>query len=282
MSKLSPYAAVKPGSSLPANLSGIEPTLRENLLNNKTYGTPPSSPIKSNPTTPVIVTNPSFQPTPVGYSPVVPIPRLPTNPVSRHLPEASGRWDNHSLTPTYLKSDLEFWASRQEKIPVTSTVSSPLLSDLEFSPLSRASTEVFEGNNIEKTVVALSQASNTFTVTQCQELSTMAVSLDPAFKSEFERLEDIKDEVELSLSEDLPVSRVNAHNAELLKQLLNEAHSKAKSYALGMTKLSRKFPTLDEALKTQYVADGKSLLAKVNQHVDILLAKINEKFLCSS
>ena len=86
MSKLSPYAAVKPGSSLPVNLSGIEPTLRENLLNNKTYGTPPSSPIKSNPTTPVIVTNPSFQPTPVGYSPVVPIPRLPTNPVSRHLP----------------------------------------------------------------------------------------------------------------------------------------------------------------------------------------------------
>ena len=53
MSKLSPYAAVKPGSSLPAKLSGIEPRVRESLVNPKKYVTPPSSPIKSNPTTPL-------------------------------------------------------------------------------------------------------------------------------------------------------------------------------------------------------------------------------------
>lgn len=271
MSKLSPYAAVKPGSSLPAKLSGIEPRVRESLVNPKQYITPPSSPIKSNPTTPVIVSNPSFSSRKIRYSAQVPIPIVPNDPEAR-LPESSGRWDNHSLTPSYIRGDEEFWSSRQGTIPITSTVSSPLLSELEFSPFSTVSTEVFDDNTNQKTVIGISQNSNTFVVNEFN----MAVALDPTFRAELDKLEDLKDEVELSLSDDIPISRVNANNAELLRQIMNEAHSKAKSYALGMNKLGRKFPTLKDSAKAQYSADGKALLAKVNQHVDLLLKRINE------
>ena len=272
MSKLSPYAAVKPGSSLPAKLSGIEPRVRESLVNPKQYITPPSSPIKSNPTTPVIVSNPSFSSRKIRYSAQVPIPIVPNDPEAR-LPESSGRWDNHSLTPSYIRGDEEFWSSRQGTIPITSTVSSPLLSELEFSPFSTVSTEVFDDNTNQKTVIGISQNSNTFVVNEFN----MAVALDPTFRVELDKLEDLKDEVELSLSDDIPISRVNADNAELLRQIMNETHSKAKSYALGMNKLGRKFPTLEDSVKAQYSAEGKALLAKVNQHVDLLLNKINEQ-----
>ena len=41
-----------------------------------------------------------------------------------------------------------------------------------------------------------------------------------------------------------------------------------------MSTLSRKFPALDEASKAKYDSDGKSLLIKVNKHIDLLTIKL--------
>ena len=109
---------------------------------------------------------------------------------------------------------------------------------------------------------------------QEQSSSSMPDPVDPALDGELDRLEDIKDEVELSLSDDIPVSRVTATTTELIRQLMTDTHAKAKKYALGMTKIARKFPALEESFKLQYDADGKSLLKKVNQHIDLLLETI--------
>ena len=97
---------------------------------------------------------------------------------------------------------------------------------------------------------------------------------DPAIAAEVDRLEDIKDDVELSLS-DMPVSRVSVQNMEVLKQRISDTHKKAKEYALGMTKMGRKFPSLEDSFKLQYAADGKALLRTVSEHEDLLLNKMH-------
>ena len=99
-------------------------------------------------------------------------------------------------------------------------------------------------------------------------VNSMAPSNDPLLAAELDRLADIKDEVELSLESDIEVSRVTACNANIVKELMNDVHTKAKRYALDMTKLSRKFPSADKDLLPQYNADGKALLVKVNKHID--------------
>ena len=55
---------------------------------------------------------------------------------------------------------------------------------------------------------------------QEQSSSSMPDPVDPALAGELDRLEDIKDEVELSLSDDIHVSRVTATTADLIRQLM--------------------------------------------------------------
>ena len=108
--------------------------------------TPPSSPV-SRPITPVIVTSPAFSPPPPLFPRYSPFntPVLPPRPhqLGSKLPQISARWDNLTNTPTYQRSDSDFWASRQFPIPVTSTLSSNL-SGLGFTPESNISSEAFE------------------------------------------------------------------------------------------------------------------------------------------
>ena len=112
--------------------------------------TPDCSP-PSNQTTPVIVTNPHFLPPPPllpRYSPLNPSPRLPPKPeLGSKLQKASGRWDSLTNTPSYQKSDKEFWSSRLLPIPVRSTVESSL-SGLGLSPKSDISSEAFEETEV--------------------------------------------------------------------------------------------------------------------------------------
>ena len=108
--------------------------------------TPNCSP-PSNQNTPVIVTNPNFLPPPPllpRYSPFNPTPKLPPKPeLGSKLLKPSGRWDNITNTPSYHRSDQEFWSSRSIPIPVRSTVESNL-SGFGFSPKSNCSSDAFE------------------------------------------------------------------------------------------------------------------------------------------
>ena len=286
MSRSPNVPGITPTSSPPdtqASISSVSiPIVSTDFIPKEdSYKTPPCSPGHSNPQTPVIVTNPSFLPPPPllpRYSPFIPAPQLPPRPDFSRLPAPSGRWDNLTVSPSYQRPDREFWSTRQFPIPITSTVSSSILSELGFSPLSSVSTEAFEDETVvrQPDTEQLVGSDSVEEVLSEQELSisSMPDPHDPALIGELDRLEDIKDEVELSLSDDIPVSRVTATTTELIRQLMSDTHAKAKKYALGMTKLARKFPNLEESYKLQYDADGKSLLKKVNQHIDLLLETI--------
>ena len=268
MSKAPTVPGITPKNS-PSNHSNLPSVVAgEPLSTNNAYTTPPCSPTQSNPHTPVIVENPLLS----SYLPHIPIPSLPRDP-SHQLPEPSGKWDNFPHTPSYFRGSLSFWSSRQKTIPIKSTVSSPLLSDLGFSPLSNVNGEVFEVDTGRNRVQNGSSLSDTdLTIQQSQP--TMPADVNPDLVMELEKLDDIKDEVELSIEQDIPVSRVTQCNSEFIKLLINDVHSKAKKYALGMSKLSRKFPDLDEVSKAKYDSDGKSLLIKVNKHIDLLTIKL--------
>ena len=135
----------------PLNIQGITPT-------NHPPNHPPFSPALSKSLspntedliTPVIVSNPNFLPPPpllARYSPHLPSPRLPPRPdLGSRLPQPSGRWDNITSTPSYQRSDQEFWHSRQFPIPVRSTINSTL-SVFGFTPDSDNSSEAFEKEN---------------------------------------------------------------------------------------------------------------------------------------
>ena len=259
MSKSPKVPGITP-TRLPIQNNSVSAVVRASISENKAVNTPPSSPPQFEAHTPVIVANPSVQ----FSTPLIPIPELPPDPISR-LPDPSGRWDNLTNTPSYFKGSATFWASRNSNIPIVSTVSSPYLSEAEFSPNSGSSLEVFD----EKLV---GQDLNS----QIGLLNSMTPSNDPLLAAELDRLADIKDEVELSLESDIEVSRVTACNANVVKELMNDVHTKAKRYALDMTKLSRKFPSADKDLLSQYNTDGKALLVKVNKHIDLLLIKMHE------
>ena len=151
MSRPPKVPGISPTSSPPDTQPSISTVSRDFTFTEDSYKTPPCSPGHSNPQTPVIVINPSFLPPPPllpRYSPCVPVPLLPPRPSCPRLPEPSGRWDNLILSPTYQRPDREFWSTRQFPIPITSTVSSSILSELGFSPLSSVSTEAFEDETV--------------------------------------------------------------------------------------------------------------------------------------
>ena len=156
-------------------------------------------------------------------------------------------------------------------------MSSSLLSELGFSPLSNFSTEAFDdetefrqgdteqvvAESVEETVVIVESPPETI------------IMPDPALTAELKRLEKIKKEVDLSLRTDLIVSRAEGANSRtivLMKQQLADTHSKARAYSLGMSDLGSDFPSLEESMKLQYDADGVSLVMKVNQHTELVHA----------
>ena len=253
---------ITPNNSPTKNLAHPS-VVNEFEAHNNAFSTPPGSPRTNKPQTPVIVANPSVVPKfhQPSLSVSIPTPQLPPNPEQR-LPDSWGRWDTCSQTPSYFKGASKFWSSRQDKIPVTSTVSSPLLSELGFSPASHVSSEAF--------------VDPTYIVSHSDQSTLVMANLDPLFVAEIERLEDVKDEIELGLSEDIQLSRVTACNADLIKQLMHAIHDKTKKYALDMKKLGRKFPLLETDQKQKYEADGVALLVKVNKHIDLLMIKFNE------
>ena len=138
MSKSPKVPGITP-TRLPIQNNLVSAVVRASISENKAVNTPPSSPPQFEAHTPVIVANPSVQ----FSTPLVPIPVLPPDPISR-LPDPSGRWDNLTNTPSYFKGSATFWASRNSNIPIVSTVSSPYLSEAEFSPNSGSSLEVFD------------------------------------------------------------------------------------------------------------------------------------------
>ena len=149
--------------------------------------TPPCSP-PSNPHTPVIVTNPSFLPPPPLFprrSPFTPAPVIPPRPgIGSRLPTPSGRWDPLSNTPSYQRSNTDFWASRQFPIPILSTVSSQL-SGLGFTPDSDSvSTEAFEEADPELDIEVLES--------ERLDRVNMGVPDDPEIAAEAERLGEIR------------------------------------------------------------------------------------------
>ena len=149
---------------------------------------------------------------------------------------------------------------------------SPDLSHLGYSPLSDRIADIVEEEATAVDGDFRDLVEVNLTSDQEIEIATMG---SPAVVGEVERLEDIKDDVELSLS-DLPVTRLTVRTMDVMEQRISDTHSKAKEYALGMAKMARKFPTLEQSLKLQYAADGKCLLKTVSEHEVLLLNKIYE------
>ena len=218
MSKSPQVPAVSPVNSTVRASALPSLNVEDCVERNNAYKTPPGSPPQSNPQTPVIVQNPLAASTLhlPGSTLHIPPPTLPPNP-SRRLPDPSGKWDSYPHIPSYFRGNSNFWLSRQCKIPVTRTVSSPLLSELGFSPLSHVSSEAFESE--AETVIGATEPlavniEKTLTIGGIvQHPVIMPSEIDPLLSEELGRLQDIKDEVILSIAEDIPVSRVTQCNA---------------------------------------------------------------------
>ena len=176
-------------SSCPPNHPPLSPAIRRLLSPSRNYlSTPNSSPV-SRPTTPVIVINPAFSPPPPLFPRYSPFntPVLPSrlHQLGSKLPQISARWDNLTNTPTYQRSDPDFWASRQLPIPVTSTLSSNL-SGFGFTPESDISSEAF----VELTVVDCEAD---------QIAGRMIGPSDPTAAAEAGRLGEIRDKIKFGI-----------------------------------------------------------------------------------
>ena len=91
-------------------------------------------------------------------------------------------------------------------------------------------------------------------VTSEEEAQAENMSADSAANAEAGRLTDIREEVEMEITQ-LPPSRVTLQTMELMKKRMDDIHILTKEYALGMSRMARKFPTLEESFKLQYAAD---------------------------
>ena len=157
-------------------------------------------------------------------------------------------------------------------------MSSSILSGFGFSPLSNISTEAFEEEIETRTVESDKEEVveiGSEAVTSEEEAQAENMSADSAANAEADRLADIREEVEMEITQ-LPPSRVTLQTMELMKKRMDDIHILTKEYALGMSRMARKFPTLEESFKLQYAADGKSLLKAVQEHEDLLLNKMYE------
>ena len=101
----------------------------------------------------------------------------------------------------------------------------------------------------------------------------MAGPSDPDAAAEAERLCEIRDKIDFRISQINP-SRVTVMNTGMMHSKLSDIQGLTEQYALGMSKLTSKFPTLESSFKAQYNADRESLLNAVRNHEDKILEKI--------
>ena len=173
-----------------------------------------------------------------------------------------------SSTPSYHRSDQDFWATRQLPIPVLSTVSSHL--GFDFSPKSGSiSSEAFEELNTGQlesdSELAESEVKGIVTI--------MTGPSDPDAASEADRLGEIREKVEFRISQMNP-SRVNIMNMGWMQSKLSDIQDLTEQYSLGINRLISKCPTLESSFKAQYEADRKALLQSVQEHEDKICEKI--------
>ena len=121
----------------------ISPSQASSISTNKEdFNTPNNSP-PSSAVTPVIVSNP-FSFLSAEQNLELNLPKLnDPHEFGSKLTKSCGKWDNSFNTPSYQKSDREFWTSRQLPIPIRSTLSSAF-SGLSFTPTSSVNSEAFE------------------------------------------------------------------------------------------------------------------------------------------
>ena len=236
--------------------------------------TPNCSP-PSHPTTPVIVTNPNFLPPPPllpRHSPYQPSPLLPPQfPIGSRLPPPSCRWDSATNTPSYHKSNQEFWSSRQLPIPIRSTISS-VISGLGFTPDSNHSSDAFEQAevcDIEEEVSVLGARDIPLLGAE------MSSPSDPAAAAEATRLSDIRDEVEYLISRLRP-DKITTGHIVLAKQKLSDILTLSNKFGVGINALLKKNPTMEQSFRLQYKADLDSLEQAVDDIEDKVCDKIHQ------
>ena len=184
------------------------------------------------------------------YSPFHPSPVVPPKPtVGSKLPPPSGRWDNTTNTPSYHRSNQEFWATRKLPIPVRSTVSSAL-SGLGFTPDSAHS----EGTEEIEVFGTEEEGSNT---------TEMPDPSDSDSAAEAKRLTDIRKKVEFKISR-LKPDRITASQVSSSRNKLDDILDLSEEYGIGMTALLENYPSMEESFKLQYKADLDKLLESVD------------------
>ena len=206
--------------------------------------TPNCSP-PSNQSTPVIVTNPSFLPPPPllsRYSPLNPTPNLPPKPpkLGDKLPRPSGRWDNITNTPSYQRSDQEFWDSRSFPIPVRSTVESNL-SGLGLSPRSDISSEAFEEI----------------------EVSREKESQEVKMEEELKKQKKAKEKIKFKMSR-LKPNMMELNMIDTSKLKLDDIMELVDEFGISTQELFIDYPTIDASVKSDLEADVDDITKAVD------------------
>ena len=135
------------------------------------------------------------------------------------LTKSCGKWDNSFNTPSYQKSDREFWTSRQLPIPVRST-SSSAFSGLSFTPTSIVNSEVFE------VPIHEIMPDNDNIVIAKQPPETLA--------AEVTRLSGLKERLLYKISR-IKLEKITVSQTASSKQKLNDVLNLSEEYGLGMT-----------------------------------------------
>ena len=124
------------------------------------------------------------------YSPYRPTPKLPPRPpLGNKILRAFGKWDNVVNTPTYYRSDSEFWSSRNQGYPEVEASSSA-------ATLNSTRGEVTspEGEDISPTIEDFLE----------RQVEVKEYTMDPAtnqiLAAEVSKLEEIRDKVEYKVS----------------------------------------------------------------------------------
>ena len=267
MSRVNNIPGITPTSSLP-EYPPISPPAEDLSPQIEEFITPGNSPSKSD-----IVSSSeigfgadylieSLQPQPL----FLPTPQLADrSPLGSRLLEYSERWDHTINTPSYHKSNLEFWLSRQGPIPIRSTVSSPL-SNLNTPPIYGFG----DSGIVDNTVVPCSANSDS-SVFQFN----MQEPADPNAASEAKRLYALKQKVDYKMGR-IKIDRIVVSNIPAFKEKLDDILELSEEFGIGMTALLANYPQLEESFRAQYDADLNSLNIKVDELEDKIYSKIHQ------
>ena len=164
-------------------------------------------------------------------------------------------------TPTYYRSDSEFWSSRKQGYPEEEASSSA-------ATLNSTRGEVTspEREDISPTIEDFLE----------RQVEVEEYTMDPAtnqiLAAELSKLEVIRDKIEYNVSR-LSPEKITVHIVTTVQDKLKDIIALSDEYGFGMTQLLKKYPTLKECFRLQYQADVKT----VHSTVDDLEQKIMEK-----